>query len=79
MKMEYTGYKDCNGKKVHVGDTIDFTWWINTPPRGLIESHKIGTIEKLQRGLAFRHKGSYRMLSALCFDSECDWEIIKTK
>lgn len=36
-------------------------------------------IEKLQRGLAFRHKGSYRMLSALCFDSERDWKIIKTK
>lgn len=77
MQREATDYKDCNGKIVHVGDTIDFTWWTNMSPFGLIESHKIGTIRKLKRGLAFRHKGRYTMLSALCFDSECDWTIIK--
>lgn len=76
-EKEYTGYKDCNGNKVYVGDKIDFTWWRNVSPYGEVEDHRIGTIRKLKRGLAFRFCGRYNMLSALCFDSESDWRLIK--
>lgn len=76
-KKEYTGYKDCNGNKVYVGDKIDFTWWKNVSPYGEIEEHHIGTIRKIKRGLAFRCYCRYYMLSDLRFSSEADWRLIK--
>lgn len=75
-----THYKDRNGLRIHLGDCIEFLFWVGGCDGNQHERYYYGRIVKRRGKLCFRYKPdgvhwSERRLDALNFDSETDWEI----
>lgn len=78
---EFTGYRDSQGRKVYVGDKIEFLFWCVGSDGMPHEIFYIGRLRRRKNQLVFAYKPdgvhlSERRLSALCFDSECDWTVL---
>lgn len=82
---EVTPYLDKNGRRVYVGDFIEFLWWVTGSDGVQHEFYYTGRIIKRKSKLCFRYADRFigsrghfieRRLSALTFDSTCDWEVI---
>lgn len=50
--------KDCKDEKVHLGDTIDFTFWYYCGYEQ--EIHRIGKLQRTKKGIAFIEKSNYQ-------------------
>ena len=79
--LKLTIYKDCNGRRVRLGDWIKFLFW-QTGSDGLQhEVYRFGQICRNHRGyLVFRYKPDgkiwmEKMLDRLTFDSTMEWEV----
>lgn len=75
-----TNYHDRRGKRVRVGDCIEFLFWVTGSDGLQHEKYHFGRIIKRFGKLVFRYKPdgvhwSERRLDSLRFDSTCDWEI----
>lgn len=78
---EFTGYRDSQGRKVYVGDKIEFLFWMPSFVGTATEQFHIGRIRKRKGHLVFAYKPdgvhlSERRLSMLNFASEADWTLI---
>ena len=78
---EFTGYRDSQGRKVYVGDKIEFLFWLPSASGLQVEHFYIGRIRKRKGHLVFAYKPdgknlSERRLSNLNFDSQADWTLI---
>lgn len=78
---EYTGYRDSQGRRVYVGDKIEFLFWMPSVAGTQVEHFYIGRIRKRKGQLVFAYKPdgvhlSERRLSCLNFASEADWTLI---
>lgn len=89
-RNELTRYFDRNGRRIRVGDWIEFLWWVGGCDGLLHEMYIYGRILKRHGKLIFRYRDHFmkngeqyngpryheRRLDALNFDSQCDWEIM---
>lgn len=79
-RSKLTRYHDRNGRRVAVGDCIEFLFWVDGCDGNQHERYYYGRIVKRRGKLCFRYKPdgvhwSERRLDALNFDPETDWEI----
>ena len=84
-RSQITRYYDRNGKRVKVGDKIEFLFWVGGADGMQHEKYYVGRIVKRCGKLCFRYKPdpekqpnywSTRRLDNLNFDSAADWEIL---
>lgn len=78
---EYTGYRDSYGRKVYVGDKIEFLFWMPSVAGTPVEKFYIGRIRKRKGHLVFAYKPdgiklSELRLSNLSFASQAEWTLI---
>lgn len=77
----FTGCLDESGRKVYVGDKIQFLFWVPGSDGCAHEKYYIGHIRRRKGRFVFAYKPdgihiSERRLSALRFDSQTDWKIL---
>lgn len=81
LLQQPTPFIDANGRRIKVGDYVQFTWWV-TAADGLQHEHFINGRIVCRRGhLCFEFRDTannrvVRRLSALCFDSEQDMVVL---